>query len=402
VTFTLAHVSDLHVSPFGDTLHDRARFIKRSARVADTSESRFQTCWEESSWRVLRERNKKKPDVILVDPEGYAHAVPSIRETGGLLDPVERAAAKACKLDARCASNLSNAPPTEGELASMLESTPHNANLRCLRGARAVLEHDVGGVVITGDCTDDGDGWELVEAAFARWRDRGRLFVIPGNHDLYLFPIATGARPKPTQESKRSRWRDFAARIGLELEPCGAWKRVIEEADAILVGLDTCARRQRTFYRQNGAIGPAQLEWLRALGKSEIWRGVRHKIVLFHHHVLPLPHGLGKRAPTEIGMRLDDAAAFAEVLAETGATLVMHGHRHVSQRLHPAGRDFELLAAPSLTLGCKSGDAPSFWRVELGLHVHAARVRIPVEAVEQENDPGTEPPPPPDEDGDDD
>jgi len=156
VTFTLAHVSDLHVSPFGDTLHDRARFIKRSARVADTSERRFQTCWEESSWRVLRERDKKKPDVILVDPDGYAHAVPSIRETGGLLDPVERAAAKACKLDARRATNLSNAPPTGGALASMLETTPHNANLRCLRGARAVSEHDVDAVVITGDCTDDG------------------------------------------------------------------------------------------------------------------------------------------------------------------------------------------------------------------------------------------------------
>jgi hypothetical protein len=27
--------------------------------------------------------------------------------------------------------------------------------------------------------------------------------------------------------------------------------------------------------------------------------------------------------------------------------------------------------------------------------VHAERVRVPVEAVEQENDPGTEPPPPP-------
>jgi hypothetical protein len=89
-------------------------------------------------------------------------------------------------------------------------------------------------------------------------------------------------------------------------------------------------------------------------------------------------------------MRLDDGRAFAETLTEVGATLVMHGHRHVSERRHPAGSDFELLAAPSLTLGCKSGDAPSFWRVELDHRVHAARVRVPVEAVEQENDPGTE------------
>jgi 3',5'-cyclic AMP phosphodiesterase CpdA len=183
--------------------------------------------------------------------------------------------------------------------------------------------------------------------------------------------------------------------VGLELEPCGAWKRVVPEAGAIVVGLDSCHRKQRTFFRHNGAIGPEQLAWLRELAATPAWKDARHRIVLFHHHVVPLPVRVGKRAPTEIGMRLDDGRAFAETLAEIGATLVMHGHRHVSERRHPAGYDFELLAAPSLTLGCKSGDAPSFWHVELDSRVHADRVRIPVEAVEQENDPGTDPPPPP-------
>ncbi|HEY8040637.1 MAG TPA: metallophosphoesterase [Polyangiaceae bacterium] len=395
--FTLAHVSDLHVSTFGDTLHDRARLIKRTTHVADASEARFETCWEEAEWRVLRERSKKKAEVVLVDPDHYGHPVPSAKESGGLLDPVERAAAKACRLEARRARTLAEATPSEGALAQMLESTPHNTNLRFMRAARAVAEQDVDAVVLTGDCTDDGEAWELVESAFARWRDRGRLFVIPGNHDLYLFPIASSARPRPTHESKRARWREVAARAGLALEACGAWKRVVEEADAILVGLDSCSRKQRAFFRQNGAIGPEQLAWLRELAKTPEWKEPRHRVVLFHHHVVPLSVGVGKRAPTEIGMRLDDGKAFAETLVEIGATLVMHGHRHVSERRHPAGYDFELLAAPSLTLGCKSGDAPSFWRVELDRRVHAERVRIPVEAVEQENDPGTEPPPAPEE-----
>jgi Icc protein len=395
-TFTLAHVSDLHVSAFGDTLHDRARLVRRSARIADPSETSFDTAWQEWGWRVLRERGKKRADIVLVDPEGYGHGVPSVGDSGGLLDPVERAAAKAVRLEARRARTLVDKPPTAGALAALLEATPQNVNLRCLRGARAVAEDGVDAVVITGDCTDDGEGWELVGAAFAPWRDRGRLFVIPGNHDLYCFPIASSARPRPTQESKRARWLDFASRSGLELDACGAWKCVIAEADVVIVGLDSCARRQRTFFRQNGAIGPAQLEWLRATGRTRPWRQARHRIVLFHHHVVPLPHGVGRRAPTEIGMRLDDAQSFIEVLDEIGATLVMHGHRHISERRHPAGRDFELLAAPSLTLGCKSGDAPSFWRVELGRRVHADRVRVPVEAIDQENDPGTDPPPPPD------
>lgn len=393
--FTLAHVSDLHVSCFGDTLHDRARLVKRSARVADTSEARFATCWEEASWRVLRERNKKA-GVILVDPDGYAHPIPSARESGGLLDPVERAAAKASRLGARRARTLADTPLTEGALAAMLEVTPLNANLRLLRAARAVSESGIDAVVLTGDCTDDGEGWELIEAAFRSWHARGRLLVIPGNHDLYRFPIASSARPRPTQEGKLATWQDFAKRAGLVLEPCGAWKTRIDEASTVVVGLNSCARRQRAFFRQNGAIGPDQLEWLREFAKTRAWKDARHRIVLFHHHVVPLPHGVGKRAPTEIGMRLDDARTFSETLSDVGATLVMHGHRHISERRSPAGHDFELLAAPSLTLGCKSGDAPSFWRVELDARVHVSRVRIPVEAVEQENDPGTDPPPPPD------
>jgi hypothetical protein len=86
-------------------------------------------------------------------------------------------------------------------------------------------------------------------------------------------------------------------------------------------------------------------------------------------------------------MRLDDAKTVAEVFDEVGVTLVMHGHRHVSEERQPAGTNFRILASPSLTLGCRSGDAPSFWRVELGEHAHATRVRIPVAAIPQEADP---------------
>lgn len=394
MSFAVAHVSDFHISSFGDTLHDRGQLIKRTTNVADVSPARFEPCWAEGGWRVLRERNRKKGAVVLVDPDGYGHPVPSTRETGGPLDPVERAAAKACRLEARCARTLAASPPSEGALAQMLETTPHNTNLRFLRAVRAVTEQNVDAVIVTGDCTDDGEGWELVEAAFAPWRQRRRLFIIPGNHDLYLFPIASSARPRPTHDSKRTRWHEVAERTGLELQPCGAWKRTLDEADAIVVGLDSCSRKQRAFFRQNGAIGPEQLGWLSEVAGTYEWKKARHRIVVCHHHVVPLPVGVGRRAPTELGMRLDDGRTFAETLAQVGATLVMHGHRHVSERRHPAGFDFELLAAPSLTLGCKSGDAPSFWRVELDHHVHAERVRVPVEAVEQENDPGTDPPPP--------
>ena len=385
--FVIAHVSDLHVSEFGDTFHDRLRVVKRSVNVVATDTAKFETVWEEAGWKVFHERGKRAAKLTLVDPAGYAHPIPSRNEGGGVIDPVERAAAKACHLEARRATTLAQHVPSPGALRHLFEGTPRNSNVRLLRAVQAIEENDVDAVVITGDLTDDGVGWELVETAFARWIDKGRLFVIPGNHDLYLFPLRGSGRPKPTAETKRAAWQAFAARIGLMLHESGAWYRHLPEANAVIVGLDSCARPQRRFFRQNGAIGPAQLAWLREIGKRPEFQAAQHRLAMIHHHVVPLPHGVGRRAPSEIGMRLDDARSAAEVFDELGVTAILHGHRHVSEQRQPAGSNFTILASPSLTLGCRSGDDPSFWRVELDEHMHASRVRVPVEGMEQDEDP---------------
>jgi len=387
--FVLAHVSDFHVSTFGDTFHDRARIVRRSMRVADTSDARFEVMWSEAGWKVLHTRGARRSKLTLIDPEGYAHAVPS-GVGDDIQDPVERAAAKACRLEARRAKTLAESLPSEGALAVMLEATPKNSNVRLVRAARAVAAAEPDMVVVTGDLTDDGDGYELVESVFRAWKERGRLLAVPGNHDLYAFPLAGSGRPRATVESKRAAWNGFARRIGLDLGPTGGWVRAVPEANAVIVGLDSCARPQRRFFRHNGAIGEAQMGLLRDVARGAEWKEARHRIVLFHHHIVPLAHGVGRGAPPEFGMRLDDASAVAALLDDIGATLVMHGHRHVSEQRQPAGSDFHILAAPSLTLGCRSGDVPSFWRVELGEHANITRVRIPVAAVEQEDTVGEE------------
>lgn len=383
----VAHVSDLHLSEFGDTFHDRLRVVKRSTNPFPTDPAKYEVVWEEAGWRVLHARGKRAAKIALVDPDGYAHPLPSRKESPAIIDPVERAAAKACRLEARRASTLASHVPSPGALRHLYEGTPRNSNVRLLRAVQAIEESGADAVAITGDVTDDGSGWELVESAFARWKDAGRLFVIPGNHDLYLFPLRGSGRPKPTYGSKRAAWRAFAERIGLTLHECGAWVKALPEADTYFVGLDSCARPQRRFFRHNGGIGPEQLAWLRELGKDPAFRAARHRLVMLHHHVVPLPHGVGRKAPSEIGMRLDDAKSAAEVFEEIGATAVLHGHRHVSEQRQPAGSNFTILASPSLTLGCRSGDDPSFWRIELGEHMRAARVRVPVEGLEQDEDP---------------
>jgi 3',5'-cyclic-AMP phosphodiesterase len=382
--FVVAHVSDLHVSEFGDTFHDRLRVVKRSANVVATDPAKFEIAWEEAGWRVFHQRGKRRSKIALVDPDGYAHPVPSTKESGGVIDPVERAATKACRLEARRSSTLARHVPSAGALQVLFDGTPRNSNVRLLRAVQAIEESNPDAVVITGDVTDDGVGWELVEAAFARWKDAGRLFVIPGNHDRYLFPLRGSGRPRPTQESKRAAWKAFAARIGLDLHESGGWYRHVPEADAVFIGLDTCARPQRRFFRQNGAIGPAQLAWLREVAARPELKAARHRLVMLHHHVVPLPHGVGRRPPSEIGMRLDDARSAAEMFDEIGATAVLHGHRHVSEQRQPAGSNFTILASPSLTLGCRSGDGPSFWRIELGDRVYATRVKIPISAIDED------------------
>lgn len=387
MAFVLAHASDLHVSDFGDTFHDRLRVVKRSSLVASADPGRWEVAWEEAGWRVLHERGKRRGKIALLDPDGYAHPVPSLAKSGGVLDPVERAAGMACRLEARRAGTLARHVPRGGALRTLFEASPRNSNVRLLRAAAAIEEANPDAVVLTGDLTDDGGGFELVEAAFAKWKERGRLFAVPGNHDLYLFPMRGSVRPRPTHASKRTAWQAFAARLGLELHTSGAWWQLVAEGDVAIVGLDSCARPQRRFFRHNGAVGPAQLDFLRDLGKNPEFAKARHKVVLLHHHVVSLPHGVGRRAPSEIGMRLDDAKSAAEVFDEVGITAVLHGHRHVSEQRQPAGCNFTIFASPSLTLGCRSGDDPSFWRIELAEHMHASRVRVPVEAIEQDEDP---------------
>lgn len=377
--FVIAHVSDLHVSTFGDTFHDRLRVVSRSKNLADTDAARWTPVWQERGWRVLQRNGKKASDLTLIDPEGYSHAIPSQRVIG---DPsaLRRASALATLLDARRSKTLAADLPSREVLDRLAEATPKNTNVRLLRAAQSI-DADVDAVVVTGDLTDDGSGYELVGAAFARFRDRGMLFAVPGNHDLYMFPLSSSGRPKPSPESKRVGWNAFAGSLGLVLDTSGAWVRHLPEASTVLVGLDSCSRPQRRFFRHNGAIGPLQSAYLRKLATSSEFRSARHRIAILHHHVVPLAHGVGGRTPSEIGMRLDDAESVAQLFDEVGITCVLHGHRHVSEERKPAGTKFRIFAGPSFTLGCRSGDAASYWRIELADRIHGERVYTGTPAV---------------------
>ncbi len=379
---TIAHLSDLHVSAFGDSFHDSLRLVRRSGEPF--VDKRYEPVWSYEGWSILRDRKGKKHRIV--DPEGYAHRLPL--KKGEVLrrdrtDPIERGAEKVARLAARHASALAANLPSREAVEAMLKATPRNSNLRLIKVAREVERHSPDIVVITGDLTDNGDGYELIERVFAKYVAKRRLFVVPGNHDLYGFPFAGSARPKPTIESKRARWDAFQGKLGLEANEFFAWTKRID--DVAFIGLNSCARPQRRFYRHNGAIGAEQLAFLRAHGTTAEWKSARHRIVMLHHHVVSLAHRAASRPGADFTLRLDDAIHLLGALQEVGATLVMHGHKHLSEERIPAAQDFRLLAAPSTTLGCRSGDAPSYWQVELGENVHVERVRVPMSSVEHDS-----------------
>jgi 3',5'-cyclic-AMP phosphodiesterase len=368
----LAHISDLHVSHYGDTFHDGRRVVRRSRKPASVVGS---VLWEEAGWRLLGSGRK----LTLLDPEGYQHAVPKrpVHSPSGDGDIVSTAAQHACRLEARTARTLAKALPSDGALRMMAEHTPNNSNLRLLL-ARNELTADY--VLISGDITDDGEGYELIEAAFAPWAKAGKLLVVPGNHDIFLFPPLGSRRPHVRREQKDAEYRSFAARLGFSMT-AGAWWRYLEDEKVMVVGLNSCERAQASFYRHNGAIGDAQLRELREIAALPAWREAKHRLLTLHHHVVPLSPGVGRRAPPEMGMRLDDAKGVSSVLSEIGVDLVLHGHRHVSEERRPAGAKFKILAAPSLTLGCRSGDGPSYWNIALHDNLRTERVEVRALAV---------------------
>ncbi|APR99914.1 hypothetical protein BCY86_03885 [Pajaroellobacter abortibovis] len=371
----IAHISDLHLSSFGDTLVDRQYRVKRSALSVSFNARRHELCLEIEGWSIVRDRLFRKK-VFLIDPEGYRHSVKQSSLDQDGLDPVEQAACIALQLESRRALTLAKELPSPAALDALLQETPRNVNLRFLSSLQQICAAKPDVILITGDLTDNGSGYELIEAAFAPWVPDMRLLAVRGNHDAYLLPVLGSDRPRPTRETKNKAWLNFAHRIGLDLDESGAWCVAYAEAGLIVVGLDSCTQPPPRFFRHNGSIGALQLDYIQQIARTVAWQKARHRLVAFHHHIVPLSKGIGKRHPPEMGMKLDDAPEVAKVLNEIGATIILHGHRHISEHRHPAGCHFQLLSSPSLTLGCKSGDTPSFWRLELGNHVQVSRVRL--------------------------
>jgi 3',5'-cyclic AMP phosphodiesterase CpdA len=354
MSLVLAHVSDLHVSRFGEhvsSLRGRrahGRLVRRGGAW-----NPVQTI---DGWSIER----RERELRLVDDAGAEHVRRRVEPDGARA--IERSFADLVRERMRTAhQRLAEKLPSESELDRLLTDDPTNTNLRFCRAARELCKDAPDFVVVTGDLTDDGVGYDLVLAALRPFVERGRLLAVPGNHDVYDSPrFVVPAHARKRRVEKLAAWSQFAADAGLP--SASAWMRELGEG-VFLCGLDSCTPA-RTPMSASGAISDDAIAELRRLVAGLPSDGCR--IAALHHHVVNPPVGALGSAPWQLGMRLRNARVVYELFRELHFAGVLNGHRHVGYRYHPSHAPL-FVSAPSATLGCRSGATtdPFYWRIEI-------------------------------------
>jgi 3',5'-cyclic AMP phosphodiesterase CpdA len=142
--------------------------------------------------------------------------------------------------------------------------------------------------------------------------DPDRVSVVPGNHDAYVSLPWNGTI---------ALWRRYMRGDDRPADhtPGGTedypWLRV--RGPVAVIGVSTAVPTLPFF--ATGRVGESQLARLEAT-LLEQGREGRFRVVLIHH---PPIDDL-----TKWRKRLTDSAAFARVIARTGAELILHGHTH--------------------------------------------------------------------------
>jgi 3',5'-cyclic AMP phosphodiesterase CpdA len=172
---------------------------------------------------------------------------------------------------------------------------------------------DIDHAICTGDVTNLAmeQEFHFARELFDRIRLGPRdVTVIPGNHDAY---IARGAAYFTGYFAAY-----HACDPGWEWPDGDAWPVVRVRGDVAIIGVSTSLATP--WFTAYGEVGPTQLERLRRV-LADARLADRCRIVAIHHP----PAGRWARSRIR---GLHDRKAFAAVLAEAGAELVLHGYEH--------------------------------------------------------------------------
>jgi 3',5'-cyclic AMP phosphodiesterase CpdA len=363
VSIVVAHLSDLHVSRFGE--HVTSVKGRRLRTPLGKAEPDWESVREIEGWRIerrvrrgFRSNGDNGWSYRLLDEAGYVQDKRKVdRDQGDAVrDELGKLVMHRKSTEhVRLAAGFPDARPIE----ELLHVDPRNTNLLFHRAVRTLRRDAPDWIVLSGDLTDDGVGYELVRSWLEPWAEKKRVLAIPGNHDVYDSPaLVVPAHERKDRKQKRVLWASFVLDLGLPTAT--PWVREIGEG-AVVCGMDSCIPPRAPF----SASGEVAMEALWALEADlESLPHARCRLGVLHHHVVNPPlKGVG-RAPWQIGMRLRNAQAVFDFLAAQQFSCVLNGHRHVGYRYQPAHAPL-FVSAPSATMGCRSGAGPFYWRIEI-------------------------------------
>jgi 3',5'-cyclic AMP phosphodiesterase CpdA len=181
------------------------------------------------------------------------------------------------------------------------------------------IEH----VLCTGDVTNLAleQEFKFARGKFDRLRaGPDHVTVIPGNHDAYVAEgIAHFASVFDEYHRGDADWQWTEADRDPDDDTDDVrWPIVRVRGELALIGVSTS--RATPWFTAYGRVGAGQLARLRTALLDPRLAG-KARLVAIHHPPA------GKRAASKVrGLR--DHAAFADVIAETGADLIVHGHEH--------------------------------------------------------------------------
>ena len=196
---------------------------------------------------------------------------------------------------------------------------------------QSLLRRNVDHVVVTGDVTHRGKRreWARFQEAFAPLQERGRLTIIPGNHDRLNDDVASEMMA--------------GGRVSVESRP-----------GLHLVRFDSTGPHNRSLISSHGLMTAEDVASIVA-SFSEVPSDTL-AVLLLHHHLVPLPHDThAERLISWLGWSTGEELALGTQLLAAlrgRCDLVLHGHRHdpVTLQVHAdARRPMSLFNAGSST-----------------------------------------------------
>ncbi|MEO1199216.1 MAG: metallophosphoesterase [Pseudomonadota bacterium] len=220
--------------------------------------------------------------------------------------------------------------------------------------------HEPDLIAVTGDLVNVAASteWHAARRFLEHLGPPGRVFLVPGNHDVYVSSAV---------DAVRKIWGDYLigdgdrrnplAPAGLANDPHRGFPWLALRGDVALIGCSSAVATRA--FMATGRLGSGQIERLR---NTLIETGAKGlcRIVLIHHP--PLTRlGRPRRA-------LDDAEALTDVLTKAGAEAILYGHNHTATLdwiEHASGRAAVIGTASASAIAYKSAPAAQYALIDV-------------------------------------